>query len=222
MLKGIDVSHYQKDVNWSDVVSDDIRFAFAKATEGLTYVDPSFKVNWTEMREVDLVRGAYHFGRPGSDPEAQAEHFAAIVGDLTVLDLPPVLDLEVSDGHTVEAVLAWARAFINRAEGLFRRELMIYTGGFWRFALGNPKDSFFGTRPLWLAAYNQNPVVPASWSKWTFWQYTDGTHNVPGKVAGIHGPVDQNRFAGSLKELKALCSETKRTPEQVHPAGNAT
>jgi len=218
MLRGIDVSHYQKDVNWLEIARDDIQFAFAKATEGLSYVDPSFQRNWTQMREAELARGAYHLGRPGSDPETQAEHFAAVVGGLSFLDLPPVLDLEVSDGHPTAAVLDWARAFINRAESLFQRELMIYTGGFWRLTLGNPKDSFFGIRPLWLAAYNQNPVVPASWTRWTFWQYTDGTQNVPSKVAGVNGPVDQSRFAGTLEELRALCSAPKPIPDPIVPS----
>jgi hypothetical protein len=64
-LKGIDVSHYQGSINWKDVKNGGFSFAMAKATEGLTYVDPTFGTNYAGMHAVGLVRSAYHFGRPG-------------------------------------------------------------------------------------------------------------------------------------------------------------
>ena len=39
---GIDVSHYQGDVNWDKVAEGQTKFAIAKATEGSTLVDSSF------------------------------------------------------------------------------------------------------------------------------------------------------------------------------------
>jgi lysozyme len=209
---GIDVSHYQGEIDWFAVAGGPTKFAIAKATEGTNWVDVRFEQNWRRIREVGLFRGAYHFGRPGADPEVQAQHFFSAVDRLGFRDLPPVLDLEADDGHPPEHVLAWTRAFVARAEALFERRVMIYTGGFWRYRLGNPADGFFGERPLWLAAYQKAPVVPASWGAWTFWQYSDGTHNGPASVAGVRGPVDQNRFAGDASGLLALCSLTAPGP----------
>lgn len=204
-LRGIDVSHYQGEVDWYAVERGGLAFGFAKATEGASAVDDRFAANWRNVREAGLFRGAYHFGRPGQDPEVQAEHFASVVGALGFRDMPPVLDLEESDGHPADAVIEWARAFIVRAEALFERTLLLYTGGFWRFQLGNKKDDFFAERRLWLAAYSQKPVIPASWAAWTFWQFTDGTHNGPAQIPGVRGPVDQNLFAGDEAALNALC-----------------
>ena len=110
-LLGIDVSHYQGDVNWFAVAGGGVKFAFAKATEGNTWVDTRFTQNWSRIQEVGLVRGAYHFGRPGRDAETQAVHFASVVGPLGFNDLPPVLDIEEDDGQSAEHVLAWSRAF---------------------------------------------------------------------------------------------------------------
>ncbi|WP_039950325.1 GH25 family lysozyme, partial [Wolbachia pipientis] len=38
--KGIDVSHWDVDIDWSEVANDGIQFAFAKATEGETFQTP--------------------------------------------------------------------------------------------------------------------------------------------------------------------------------------
>jgi len=203
-LLGIDVSRYQGKVNWKSVAASGVTFAFAKATENSGYVDSSFAGNWSGIREAGLLRGAYHFGRPGGDPEVQAVHFASVVGSLGSRDLPPVLDLEVNDNHAASYVVQWARTFLTRAESLFGRRLIIYTGSFWRGPLGNPNDPFFRERSLWLAAYIAKPVIPASWDHWLFWQYTEGQHNNPAAIAGV-APCDQSRFEGTEAELEALC-----------------
>src|ERR1051326_5242697 len=41
-LFGIDVSHYQGSINWGSVHSCGANYAFAKATEGVSYTDPNF------------------------------------------------------------------------------------------------------------------------------------------------------------------------------------
>jgi len=216
---GVDVSRWQGDVNWSALAASGVRFAFVKATEGSRFVDPTFARNWPLAHEAGLFRGAYHFGRPGGDAETQAAHFAATVGDLGLRDLPPVLDLEESDGHGAKHVLQWAEAFVRMAESLFGRQVILYTGGFWRFQLGNPDIAFFRQRKLWLAAYTRSPVVPASWQDWTFWQYSDGTHNAPASLPGLVGPVDQNFFQGGEADLAALC-EGSRPPSAAPQAGS--
>jgi lysozyme len=37
MIKGIDVSHYQGDVDWPKVKADGVNFVFIKATQGVGY-----------------------------------------------------------------------------------------------------------------------------------------------------------------------------------------
>jgi lysozyme len=204
---GIDVSHHQGDLNWNNVAAGGVEFSFIKATEGTGFVDNRFELNWQRAQEVGLFRGAYHFGRPGSDPGAQAAHFHAVVGALGFRDLPPALDLEVSDGHSAADVTAWAKEFLTRATQLFGRTPIIYTGQFWREVMKNPNDAFFGQHPLWLAGYvpEGNLRIPAAWSHFTFWQYTDGVHNGPQVIAGVPR-CDQNLFEGSPADLDRLCS----------------
>jgi lysozyme len=55
--------------------------------------------------------------------------------------------------------------------------------------------------PLWIAHYTGNPLpnFPATWNNWTLWQFSE-----KGQVNGLNTSVDQDRFAGSLADLKAL------------------
>jgi lysozyme len=96
-VQGIDVSHYQGVVDWQQVAQNGMAFAFAKATEGITYVDPQLAANWDGIRVAGLVRGAYHFFEPNDDAAQQAQHFLSTV-QLQPGDLPPVLDVETTGG----------------------------------------------------------------------------------------------------------------------------
>ena len=42
-VKGVDVSAHQKEIDWRGLASEDISFAFIKATEGSSHVDKNFK-----------------------------------------------------------------------------------------------------------------------------------------------------------------------------------
>ncbi|HEY9811087.1 MAG TPA: GH25 family lysozyme [Halomicronema sp.] len=188
---GIDVSDFQENVNWRAVADDGISFAFAKATEGTTFVAESFARNWSGMKSVKIIRGAYHFFRPQSDPEAQAKHFLKIV-KLEPGDLPAVLDVESSGGLSGSAIAERMTVWLNIVEKATKRKPIIYTyPGFWE-RIGNMQK--FKDYPLWIAHYTNDPEpwVTGGWDVWTMWQFTDS-----GTVKGISGGVDINRFQTS-------------------------
>src|SRR5207248_1940003 len=95
-VTGIDVSSYQNQVSWSSVHAAGAQFAYAKATEGLSYVDPQFAANNAGAKGAGVYFGAYHFGRPDlSGGTAQADYFldhARYAQDGHTL--PPMLDIE--------------------------------------------------------------------------------------------------------------------------------
>lgn len=218
---GLDVSHHQGTLSWPSIASGGVEFCFIKATEGTSFVDDKFERNWRGAQDAGLFRGAYHFGRVGADPATQAVHFRSVVGALGFRDLPPVLDIEEANGHSAERVISWTRDFLSKARELFDRQPIVYTGHFWRDYMGNPADPFFGQHPLWLAGYVTEPKlkVPAAWSKWTFWQYTDGKHNNPRSIPGVPA-CDQNFFEGTTAELDALCSPASTPLPPLPPVPN--
>ncbi|KPQ38999.1 MAG: lysozyme [Phormidium sp. OSCR] len=188
MVRGIDVSDHQGTVNWTAVSKSGVEFAITKATEGGTFVADSFQRNWSGIRSVGLVRGAYHFYRPRTDALAQANLFLNMV-KLQPGDLPPVLDIESDDGVDPERIRAGIRSWLVRVEAATGRRPILYTyPGFWE-RLGNWQD--FREYPLWIAHYTTaaRPWVPGGWGTWTMWQFTDR-----GTVDGVTGPVDVNSF----------------------------
>jgi lysozyme len=209
---GIDVfSNDGNLIDWQTVKNSDISFAFAKATEGETYVDSLFTEHWKSMKAAGIIRGAYHFFRPLKDPKLQADNFLKQIQDLEIGDLPAVLDIE----HYPEKIaLEWQQVSLNqriniiqqwldRVEAATKRKPMIYSSpGFWDEYMEDSQA--FINYPLWLAHYTNEPepTVPANnWGGkgWTIWQYTE-----TGTVAGINSNIDRNRFKSSFDDLVAF------------------
>ena len=59
-VRGVDVSRYQGEIDWG-WLSRGLSFAFIKATEGASTIDPYFALNFENAAKTGLVTGAYHF-----------------------------------------------------------------------------------------------------------------------------------------------------------------
>ena len=224
LLSGIDVSHYQGAIDWRAVARMGIAFAYAKATEGLDPPDAGFADNWAGMQDAAITRGAYHFFRPAASVEAQADRFLSVVTGFQAGDLPPMLDLEEARSGTnspdewasipFNERLPMALAWLEQVEQALGVRPVVYTRRGWLEPnLGAAGDLV--NYPLWIAHYTAaaQPTVPGGWSRWTFWQYSKS-----GRVAGIYGPVDLDRFNGSQDDLATLASSAVSSPPQP-PAG---
>ncbi|RYZ00211.1 MAG: glycoside hydrolase family 25 protein [Chitinophagaceae bacterium] len=198
-IHGIDVSRYQQGISWSSVRDMNIGgirlgFAFIKATEGVSSVDPFFKRNWKKSREAGIVRGAYHFFLPQRSGRIQAEHFIKTVA-LEPGDLPPVVDIENAGGRRPEAVRKELKAWLDITEQYYGVRPVIYTYlHFYNTYLAGHFDEY----PLWVAHYLQ-PERPRTERAWAFWQ-----HSESGRVDGIRSKVDFNVFSGDSAAFRAL------------------
>lgn len=213
-IKGVDVSHFDGTVNWAAARRDGVTFAIIKATEGTTFVDNHFATNWTNTRANGIVHGAYHFFRPKSDPVAQADFFVNVAGSPKSGDLPPVIDLEVTDGLTAAQVAAGARTFLQRVQQKTGRVPMIYTSvRVFNSLLGGPPG--FNPYPLWVANWNVRcPNIPnPPWTRWTFWQ-----SSATGTVAGFGDPVDVDSFNGTFADLMAFVKSPSGPTELASPS----
>jgi GH25 family lysozyme M1 (1,4-beta-N-acetylmuramidase) len=206
-IPGLDVSHHNGLIDWAAVAGQKYVFAFAKATEGTGFTDGQFAHNWAGMKANSILRGAYHFFRANLDATRQANHFLKVMPAPQAGDLPPVLDLETTDGMSGTAILDAAATWLALVEKASGRTPIIYTSArFWQENLAKAKDPnrFGGHYPVWVAYYRHvpQPPLPVGWTSWTFWQYTDS-----GKVAGIpvkDGKADLDRFYGTLAQLRNL------------------
>lgn len=126
VVHGIDVSHHQRSIDWSQVAIQNIDFAFIKATEGADHRDSMFCINWTSVKSNRIKRGAYHFFRPATGAAQQFVNFATYV-DLEPGDLAPVLDIEITDGVTSEAMRDGVKAWLQMAEEHYQVKPILYT-----------------------------------------------------------------------------------------------
>jgi lysozyme len=202
--QGIDVSRHQPSVDWQAVKNAGTAFVFMKATDGSSNVDIRFSAYWAGAKAAGLLRGAYHYYQPSHDPLAQARNLARVIAS-DPGELPPVLDLEEGFGATT-GLRAQVETWLREVEIRLKRRPLIYTSrsrwhALMRDASGQfpawAKDYF-----LWVANYpaqktpQSQPLLPDSWSTWTFWQYSSS-----GSVTGIPGPVDLDEFNGPPVDL---------------------
>ncbi|MDB5294104.1 MAG: glycoside hydrolase family 25 [Phycisphaerales bacterium] len=116
-IKGLDVSSFQGNMNWSTARAQGVDFAFVRATRGGTTSatgksdDAELVDNAPVAKAAGILTGVYHYGRPdllgatsSSQPSAaaiqsaarnEASHFVTVAGAYMINGyLRPVLDLE--------------------------------------------------------------------------------------------------------------------------------
>ncbi|MDN8590800.1 glycoside hydrolase family 25 protein [Paenibacillus sp. 11B] len=224
--QGIDVSHHNGNIDFKRVAVDGISFVFMKATQGKSFRSSKFLQFVKDAKAAGLLIGAYHYvdDSAGSVDAAKAEaqnFYRAIqdAGGIGVFDLPPVMDYESNKkGYSKATITAVAKTFLEEVHRLTGVKPMVYT---YPAFIGN----FSGLRgyPLWIARYsNQTPADASGWTRWDFWQYSDGAAGgyLPRgnrKVDGISGAVDLNEFDGSVAELKAKYSKKNEPVKEDKP-----
>jgi GH25 family lysozyme M1 (1,4-beta-N-acetylmuramidase) len=204
-LEGIDVSHWQGQIDWPMVAAAGKKFVIMKATEATDFVDWMYATNHAGARAAGMATTAYHFANPGATPGdavAEANHFVDVAA-LTDGDLVPALDLEQSGGLSTTGLRNWVASWLAQVTLRLGVKPMIYVSpAFWVRYLGD--TTYFadaGYQILWIAHWGvSSPTVPAqNWGGrgWTFWQYSNC-----GSVPGISGCVDLDRYNGT--DLEAV------------------
>lgn len=181
MGKGIDISHYQKNIDWDKV---DVDFAILKCTESVNYKDETFQGKREECRKRGIVVGAYHFAR-GGDVIKEAQFFLESLGEIKEGEFL-ALDWEIHHSNPV----GWCKDFLDIVYQKTGIRPLIYLNE----STVNSYDwspVVKGNYGLWIAKYGTNDGTMQSdpkMGKWAFisiWQYTS-----EGRANGISGRVD--------------------------------
>lgn len=201
-ILGVDVSKYQKHINWK-ALSDmnhqgkKLSFAFIKASEGKSIIDPLFSYNAHSGKKSRLYVGAYHFYRFNVSPSDQMQLFLQTIKEHN-FSLPPVIDVETEDGDDSEQIRKELQLALEIVENECKRKPIIYTNPafFKKHLAGHFSDYSF-----WVAHYYvKKPLIPATMNA-HFWQITDKA-----TVDGIQTPVDLNVFLGTNAEFMEYIS----------------
>jgi lysozyme len=189
--RGVDVSVYQKVVNWPQAKAGGISFAYVKASEGIASRDPAYVRNTTGANAAGLNTGAYHFFLPTQNPVSQAQNFAAAIKGQTHT-LPPAVDVETAaPGLSKSAFAAALSTMLAEVQKLTGQKPVIYTSpGFWSSYVANPQlESQYG---LWQAQWGAKAPSQVGVFDTGTWQFQNAAQNVP----GFSTPVDLDVMGG--------------------------
>ncbi len=212
-ILGVDVSHYQGTITWSQVKNPGGKtFAWAKATEGVGYTDADFVTNATNGTAAGVVMGAYHFAHPETNTAAaEASYFLSVARPyIGAGKLPPALDLEDPPGGTAlvsyftsAALTQWVQEWMTAVQNATGIAPVLYTQG----DVANYVNSSLTVYKLWTADPDNSPTATPSitylgvWPACTFKQYS-----WTGTVSGISGTGDEDLdvFKGTTTEFNNL------------------
>ncbi|HEC76887.1 MAG TPA: PKD domain-containing protein, partial [Thermoplasmatales archaeon] len=216
-IKGIDVSHYQGDIDWSEVYNAGYRFAFIKATEGddrpPVLIDDYFEKNMEEGHAAGVLVGAYHFAHPESnDPVREAQFFISVAGKyLKEGYLRPALDIETGANLGKSYLSNWINEWMNTVKSETGVEPILYVNS--NYAR-DYLDGSIANYDLWIAHWTCDPNASPNigiWDDWDFWQYYSPDYCGENYVPGINGGVDLNIFNGDMSRLQDFIITTAQT-----------
>ncbi|MCB5908703.1 lysozyme [Streptomyces pinistramenti] len=205
-VEGVDVSGHQGNVAWATLWSSGVKFAYVKATESTSYVNPYFAQQYNGSYSAGMIRGAYHFATPDtSSGAAQANYFVDHGGGWSKdgKTLPGALDMEYNPygatcyGLSASGLVNWMKDWFSTYKARTGRDAVIYTStDWWKQCTGN-YAGFGSINPLWVPRYGSSVgELPAGWGFHTIWQYTS-----TGPTVGDH-----NKFNGAYDRLQALAN----------------
>lgn len=178
---GIDVSHYQGDINWDAVKAAGVKWVCVKVSQGNGGRDPTGAGNLAAARAVGFDPMAYHFAVPDKrKDDAKLEARAAV---LLACGSPLVLDLEQTGGLDGVELGDWTGEFLAEVERLTGRVPWLYTTG--DYLKNRIRDEDLSRYPLWISRLWKSRTDPGVVKDWAAWQFT-----WTGRVPGIAGKVD--------------------------------
>ena len=200
MIKGIDVSSWQGNIDWNRVRASGIQYAIIKAggSDAGFYKDKRFEQNVRGAAEAGVHVGAYYFVGPlCNSAEAgalDAYKFHQIIKDFT-LDYPVYIDFEAPSRRDKQGNTDAAYAFCSYMESLG------YYAGIYASDVSGFKDRLIPDQLVrfdkWVAKYST--YEPDVIKNWGMWQYSS-----KGSVPGISGYVDmdfsRNDYAEIIKQ----------------------
>ncbi|MCD8366940.1 MAG: fibronectin type III domain-containing protein, partial [Clostridiales bacterium] len=193
VLMGIDVSHWQTEIDWEAVAADGVSFVFIRCgytgtSDSFHMVeDTYFKENIQGAYDAGIAVGIYYFSQALTVEEAEQEAawtLSLLEPYQDMITLPVVYDLEKVSGSRVKGLSA-AKATAAALTWLEAVEAEGYTAYYYGSTgvLGDLFDlSQLEDYGCWVARYNTATYSSLSYD---FWQYSD-----VGSVDGINGAVD--------------------------------
>ncbi|WP_083392932.1 GH25 family lysozyme [Curtobacterium sp. MMLR14_010] len=210
-VQGMDVSAWQPDVDWRAAYRTGARFAYIKASEGVTYQSRTYVQQYEQSRAAGFIRGGYVYAQPAqASGRATADFFFKSMGQWNPdgWTLPPLLDIEYGSaaqgacyGLSWSRMRTWIRSFSDTVHQRTGRWPAIYTTTDWWQKCTNDSRAF-SKNPLFVAMwpsrdFSSPGTLGRSWSQWRFWQWA---------AEGVF-PGDQDVYRSSMTNLRQFAAK---------------
>ena len=237
-MRGVDVSIFNENVDWSAVKAAGIDFAICRTGYGKTGFDENFQHNVEEAHKAGLICGAYHYSYAltPADAVAEAQFCKGIIERAGVLlELPVWFDMEDGDEYkrrhgfdfSRQNVTAICKAFLD---GIKPLNCGVYSNLSWL-------EEFIDWKSLgceiWSAQWNSEDNF-----KGRMWQYTNaltiggqtfngnilyeaGEQAVLGASVAPAAPQSTNDLIHSILSSHAK-EETAAAPAQPKPQAQSS
>ena len=192
---GIDVSHYQDDIDWNAVKNQGVTFAILKIGEyressGRIIQDPKFERNYEECKRLGILVGGYFYSY-AFDPQEASHEAAACLSIIGTRKFEMPIFLDIEDKVITNAIAIGKTNPANITNGAITFCNIIIQNGHQAgvYASKNFFNNYLYTSLLenydiWLAHYTGSTNYNG---KFDIWQYTS-----LGTLSGIRGAVDLN------------------------------
>ena len=188
---GIDVSKWNKEIDWASVKEAGVEFVIIRcgyrgSKTGALVEDPYFRQNIKGATEAGLDVGIYFFTQALDEKEAVEEASMALsMVEGYQLKYPIFIDTEGAGGRAdsldVSTRTAVCEAFCETVETA-GYTAGVYASRSWFYNKVN--DTELSDYVRWLAEYREEPLYAG---RYEIWQYTSS-----GAIEGINGRVDLN------------------------------
>lgn len=190
---GIDVSRYNKEIDWDAVAADGIDFAIIRcgyrgSSSGSLVLDSYFKDNCLGAIRAGIPIGVYFFSQAVNETEA-IEEASMVIEEckLYMIEYPIFIDSESAGGSgradrlTKDERTAITKAFCETITNSGYEAGVYASKNWWKKNLDADKLTPYHA---WLAEYTEEPTYDGFYD---YWQYTS-----KGTVDGIDTKVDLN------------------------------
>ncbi|GAB6012358.1 glycoside hydrolase family 25 protein [Viscerimonas tarda] len=198
-VRGVDLSHHNPIIDWSEVTGQNIGFVYMKATGGVSHKDRNYLYNYKSAKKSNIKAGSYHFYLFAASGKKQAQHFIK-TARCESGDLLPAIDVEHSpdnphshDTVYTQLVVKELKALENELYEYYGVHPVIYTN---KQCYGLYIKDYFFDNPLWICDLS---AEPSGIDNWMIWQFSH-----KGKLDGIKGDIDLNYYRYSYEELNKI------------------
>ncbi len=247
---GVDVSRWQRTVDWKTLRAAGVSFAIIKASQGVAISDALLQAHFEGARQAGMVTGVFHWVDPTLPPTAQVEHFLktcqGLDFDFAALDVEQHWQSwqewarnQIVQRVAPERISSAAHEAAVALRAATDKQVVIYTRPSFVQEYALPMQAWLSEWPVWLAYY----PYPTG-RVWATWEKLVSHHlpRIPGpKLApgcstwqfwqfsgdkfvlpGAVSPLDLNFFNGSEADLRAWIHQREKAQVEISDSDKLT